>query len=126
MFKKIVLVILLLVAAIVVTGIYAKDVPFVKKTRETLQAQIQKLDDGPLGKQWDKVVAYFERLDKKANRKKAQASAMNTKCSPTPPPAPSGSCSKSPKTGITKSSSRQLWKDEKGVYNWKDTEGTFD
>ncbi|MDA3926182.1 MAG: hypothetical protein PF904_15920 [Kiritimatiellae bacterium] len=129
MFKKILLVILILVGVIVIAEIYAKDVPFVKKTREVVMTQIQKLDDGPVGKQWDKVTAYFKRLDKKANRKKAQDTAMSTK-----PPAScpvrttsrrNGAC-QSPKTGIKKSESRRLWADEKGVYNWKDDKHVYD
>jgi hypothetical protein len=125
MFKKIALVLFVLIAAAVAAEKYATEVPFVKKTREILITQIQKLDAGPVGRQWDKVVAYFERLDKKANRKNVQESAMTTKAIPPSPrpPAPTScpntSSSKSPKTGITKSSSRKLWNDDKGVYDWK-------
>lgn len=127
MFKTIFLAILLIIAAAWAAETFWKEEPFVKNTKEVIQAQIQKIEDGPIGKQWDKVIAYVQRLDKKANRKKSQDAAMGTQSKPTPPvvaPAKKNAkqteASTSPKTGIIKSESKKRWKDDKGVYDWKD------
>ncbi len=131
MLKKILAIGLLLTAVIILAETFAKDVPFVQKSNAFVSRQFDRVYQGPVERQWTKVVDYFKRLDLKANRKKANDDALKTTAAVAPvkkaPPQPACQpCKTSPKTGITKSSSRQLWKDDKGVYNWKDNEKVYE
>lgn len=123
--KKTIAIVLLLTAVIVLAETFAKETPFVKKANALASTYFNKVYEGPVEAQWNKLRDSIKRVNLRASRKKHQEEAMKT--APAPAPAkktapaspPSTTTQKSPKTGIKKSSSKKLWKDDKGVYNWK-------
>ena len=133
MFKKIFLFILALVIIVLLAENFAKDMPFVQKSNAFVIKQFERCKTEPVMRQWNKVAAYFERLKKKAGRKKAQEEAMKTGSSTksakkAPPPAKRRQrCTgKGPNSGRGKTASKRLWRDDKGNYEWKDKDETYD
>ena len=133
MFKKLLLFVLVLTAIIVLAETFAKEMPFVQETNAFVIKQFERCKTEPVMKQWNKITAYFERLEKKANRKKAQEEAMKTRgaaktVKKAPPPVKRRrSCTgKGPNAGRGKSASKRLWRDDKGNYDWKDRDETYD
>ncbi|MDD2599884.1 MAG: hypothetical protein PHO37_11770 [Kiritimatiellae bacterium] len=128
MFKKTIAVLFLLTAVIVLAETFAKETPFVKKANAFVTTCFNKIYEGPVEAQWNKLRGSIQRVKLRASRKKQQEEALKTPPAPThvkktAPPAPPPPCpaatKQSPKTGIKKSSSKKLWRDDKGVYDWK-------
>jgi len=130
MVKKIVLfVVLVLIAAVMLARTFAKDVPFVKRSNEIAAAQLNKINASPLGlycnKYWTKTTDYFKRLNEKTNCKKtAELPAPTTKIKKKPTPKKSFKDSKGKGSG--KSTTKRIWKDDKGTYDWKDEKENYD
>lgn len=125
MLKKIVAVAMLLTSVIFLAETFAKETPFVKNANAVATKYFNMVYKGPVEAQWNKLRDSVKRVSERASRKKHQEEAMKTPPAPAPAkpaapkPPPSATTPKSPKTGIQKSSSKKLWKDDKGAYNWK-------
>lgn len=129
--KKLLAIVMLLAAAIVLAETLAKETPFVKKANALASTYFNKIYEGPVEAQWNKLRDSVKRVNLRASRKKHQDEAMKTSPARAPAPVkkaapkpPSNTAKQSPKTGIQRSSSKKLWKDDKGVYDWKNKKGS--
>ena len=133
MFKKLLLFVLVLTAIIVLAETFAKDMPFVQKSNAFAIKPFARCKTEAVMQQWNKITAYFKRLEKKAGRKKAQEEAMKTtstakavKKASTPVKRRRRCSGKGPNSGRGKSAAKRLWRDDKGNYDWKDRDETYD